>query len=469
MQGAWKVGLFVVLFVGLLFGAYQILGKSMLRPEMDTYEVVFEDATGIAEGAKVLLAGVKVGTVTKVRLDDPAQPSKAIIGIEVDKKVSIPEGSGVVLPGSLIGFGDNPLQIVPPTRPAAKVAPGSTLVGVRTSPLQDLLPDTKSTMEEVNKTLAATRRLIEDQQLKQGLDNLLKTSDQTLKQFGNLAQRIDGVVVQNQGSIKTAVQEAANTMAEVKKTTVAIRTLAEDPQWKDKVGGLMDGLTATTKKADELVASLNAFVSDPAMKESINGTLANTQKISESGTRIAADAEKIAANGVTVSEKAIELATKASEILDEAKELFKKFGGVLGKGPGAAAALSGIEASMDLNRESNPDRFRTDATVSIPFDGKRIQLGLWDAFESNKLTVQMAQPFSDVLTLRYGIYASKPGVGVDYRLASRLFVRGDLFDINNPRGDIRLRYEFGNGFYGYLGMDRVFDRNAATVGIGFRK
>ncbi|HMS57151.1 MAG TPA: MlaD family protein [Fimbriimonadaceae bacterium] len=469
MQGAWKVGLFVLLFVGLLFGAYQVLGKSMLRPEVDNYTVVFEDATGIAEGAKVLLAGVKVGTVSKVRLDDPSQPAKALISIEVDKKVSIPKGSGVVLPGSLIGFGDNPLQIVPPSSAVGRVEPGSTLVGVRTSPLQDLLPDTKSTMEEVNKTLAATRRLIEDQQLKQGLENLLVTSEKTLKQFGNLAVRMDSLVVANQGSIQQAIKEAASTMEEVKKTTVAIRTLASDPQWRDKVGGLMDSLTATTKKADDLVANLNAFVSDPALKNSINGTLANTEKISESGTKIAANAEKIAANGVVVSEKAIDLANKASEILDEAKELFKKFGGVLEKGPQAAAAFSGIESNIDLNRETRPDRWRTDVGVSIPFDNKRIQLGLWDAFESNKLTVQLAQPYSSALTLRYGIYASKPGVGVDYRLASRLFVRGDLFDINNPRGDLRLRYEIGNGFYGYLGVDRLFDRNAATIGFGFRK
>jgi hypothetical protein len=48
-------------------------------------------------------------------------------------------------------------------------------------------------------------------------------------------------------------------------------------------------------------------------------------------------------------------------------------------------------------------------------------------------------------------------------------LRGDLFDINNPRADLRARFDLGGGFYGWLGASQVFKRNAVTVGVGFRK
>ena len=127
-----------------------------------------------------------------------------------------------------------------------------------------------------------------------------------------------------------------------------------------------------------------------------------------------------------------------------------------------------IESSIDLLRQTEPNRFRTDVGVKVDLKDFDIHVGLWDAFESNRINAQIAKPFSLNGEYRYGIYASKPGVGVDYRVASGLYLRGDLFDINNPRFDLRARYEFGNGFYGWLGVDSVFKKNAPTIGVGIR-
>lgn len=467
MQGAWKVGLLVVIFVGLIFGAYQVLGRSLIQKPADRYDILFADATGIAEGTRVLMAGVKIGEVEKVLL---ASPTQAQVKVKIEKGTAIPSGSGAVIPGSLIGIGDNPIQIVPPADAVAAMAPGGTLIGVRSSPLEGLLPDTKGTLDEVNKTLAATRKLIESETLRTSLEKLLVSSEKTINQFGQLAQRMDGLMASNQQTLGDTLRNASLAMAEVKDTTVAVRKLASDPQWKDKIAGLMDGFAATAKKADELMVSLNNFVNDPKMKDSLNSMLANANKMTESGTKIAANAEEMSKNGIVITEKTSKLLDQASEIAAEAKALMSKLGKTFEKASGIGGlALGAISATMDLNRETKPDRYRTDFEAQIPYGDKKIHLGLWDAFESNKLTLQLSQPLAPKLNVRYGIYASKPGVGVEYQLARGLFLRGDLFDINDPRADLRARYEFGNGFYGYLGVNRLFDRNAATVGIGIRK
>ena len=57
MQGAWKVGLLVIIFIGLLFGAYAILGKNFLSSRTTRYYADFSDAAGATQGTPVLMAG----------------------------------------------------------------------------------------------------------------------------------------------------------------------------------------------------------------------------------------------------------------------------------------------------------------------------------------------------------------------------------------------------------------------------
>ena len=94
---------------------------------------------------------------------------------------------------------------------------------------------------------------------------------------------------------------------------------------------------------------------------------------------------------------------------------------------------------------------------------------MFDAFEGNKLNVQLGKGFGRGHEYRYGVYASKPAVGVDYRLSRDMSIKGDLYDINDPRLDLGVRYEFKDGLLGWLGFNRVFDRNAFYAGLGFRK
>jgi hypothetical protein len=124
---------------------------------------------------------------------------------------------------------------------------------------------------------------------------------------------------------------------------------------------------------------------------------------------------------------------------------------------------------MDLFRESQPGYWRTDVTASVPIQDSTLYLGLYDALASNKLTVELGRNLTDRLGYRYGVYAGTASVGVDYLLAPRLSLRGDEWNINDPRFDLRASYEFGNGFLGWFGVDRVLKDNAFTFGVGVRR
>lgn len=474
MQGAWKVGVLVVLFVGLVIGGYAVLGRSLFAPPGALYYANFADANGLTQGTSVQMAGVKIGAVKSVKL---VNPQLAQVTMELKPEVHIPVGSSATLTSALIGIGDQPVNIVPPAKLTENYIPvGSTIPGVKTSAIENLLPDAKTTIKELNKTLVATQNLLQDQKLKNGVTQLLESSNKTVAQFGLLAQQANGLIGKNQATLQRAINTAALAVEDIRKSTQQVALLAQDQRWKDKAFKLMDSLNETAGHANKLVQSLDAFVNDPKLREPLNATLANTQqitesgtKIADSGTRIAASTEEIAKNGIVISQKAIEFADKANQLADEAKTTLQKINGVFGKKP-SAGPLGNISASLDLVRETKPNHWRTDVEATVPLKDTTVHVGLFDAFETNKVTLQLGKQFGGGDgEFRYGIYASKPGVGVDYRLAPRLFARADLFDINNPRADVRMRYEFGNGFYGWLGLDHVLKYNGPVIGVGFRR
>jgi phospholipid/cholesterol/gamma-HCH transport system substrate-binding protein len=471
MKGAWQVGLLVVVFGALLVSAYMVLGKQFFAPKTDRYYVELPDAGGVTKGASVLMAGVKIGKVGEVSL---ANSKLARLELDVDEGHEIPSGSTVSLPTALIGFGESPVRIVPPAEPGPALAPGSTLVGSKASPLDSFMPEAKGTLAELEATLVATREMIvdlrkvvNDQQVVGGVEKLLATSERTVGDFGQLAKRIDQLVAANQAKLGDALSSANLAMSDIRESTKLVTQLLKDGQLTDKTLALLDNLNTTTEKATELVTSLDKFVNDPELRGPLNKTAKNVETITDSGTRIAADAELMAKKGVEITDNVNELSKKANDLADDARGVLQQLQKVIGRTPNTGNL--NLQANLDLIYESSPRHYRTDIEASMNVGPNRLRAGIYDAFETNKFTLQVGQPFGNSGEIRYGIYASKPGVGVEYEIVRGLALRGDLYDINNPRADLRARFELGGGFYGWIGAQQLFKRNSFLIGVGFRR
>lgn len=473
MRSAAKVGILVVVFVGMLFGAYAMLGRSLFANPGDRYFATLSDASGIAVGTRVLVAGVKVGSVTAVELVSPRQ---ARLTLELNKGVRLANGSRLEVPSSLIGIGDVALQIVAPAQGTTGwLAVGSTLPGGKANAIDAFLPEGRDTIKELNKTLIAFRELLHDTKLRNGVNELLASSNKTIASFGLLATRMDATIAQNQSEINKTVVTVRKVVEDVHRASTSIAKMIDEGKIKKDTYALLDNFKSITEKADKLVASLNDLVNDPKLREPMAASAANLQKMTDSGTRMAANAEKIVQDGTVVSKNAIVLSEQAKEIAAHAIEIEKQLQGVLDKvggffqKPTNGGLLSGMTTGLDLTRESNPAHWRTDFSLTYPLSDGKLHVGIWDAFETNKLTFQFGRTVNPKFDYRYGIYASKPGVGVDFSLAPRFGLRGDLWDINSPRLDLRARYDIGNGLIGWIGMDRVFNANAPSIGFGVRR
>ncbi len=477
MQNASKVGLLVVVFIGLFAAGYALLGRSIFAPKTHTYFADFPDAGGVSEGAAVLLAGVKIGQVSKVVL---ASPTLAKVTLEINEGIQIPVGTKAMLPGALIGIGDRQIELVAPANATEYMVAGSTMPGGKQSPLETLLPDSKQTITELNKTLVATQDLLGDKGLRSKMNQLMSSGAETAKSFGDLAKRLDMTVAQNQALLRSILVQSSDIVGDVRIASKEMAKLIKSGKIVHQFDSVIASLQQTLQSGNKLLQDMNILVADPELKKNFSAMLENGRLVSESGVKIARDAELMSANGVVITDKAIaitdkvdSLAAKANELAESAKDLLDKLKGAVDKlpipGKGGGFKLPLVSSTADLYRSTNPERWRTDVGLEVPINSKQtVHLGLWDAFESNKINLQLSQKFGPG-QVRYGVFASKPGAGVDFPIASNLGLRADVFGLNDPRFDLKFRYQFKPGISGYIGIDRIFERNSLSIGVGIRK
>lgn len=87
MSRETKIGI-AVFFLALLIGAVGLFAAPSRLFHRHTYEIhaIFDNAQGIRDNAQVLYAGVYVGNVRKIRVED----GKAILDMDIKKTAVIP-------------------------------------------------------------------------------------------------------------------------------------------------------------------------------------------------------------------------------------------------------------------------------------------------------------------------------------------------------------------------------------------
>ena len=283
-------------------------------------------------------------------------------------------------------------------------------------------------------------------------------------------------------SIRDALMNANMEIKDVHRVTNQVAMMLEEGSIQKDTKGLLKQLKDVTASANKLVISMDDLVNDPQIRGPVNSTLANVAEISETGKSIAKNTNSMTEQGVeisknvkTITDKAIplmdnanEVMVKASKIEDQLQDTLGKVGGFFNRKPGPSL-FEKANYSMNLFRHTDQNYWRTDIGIEYPLADGRIYAGLFDAFGSNRLTLQLGKNVSPNLQYRYGIYAAKPGVGVDFQVAPKLSLHGDVWDINRTRASLTARYDFGNGVVGWLGMSNAFGRNSAVIGVGIRR
>lgn len=462
MSAAFRVGLLVIAFFVLIIVAYTFLGIHFFGPKQNTYYAKLSNSGSVTEGNRITLLGIKVGQVRSVKLEDAHY---VLMTLAIDHNIHIPEGSILKIKSQLVGLGEPEVMIEPSEKNQATLPPGSFLKTEESSAYSSILPGADQVLSELTKTLAAARSIFENPLLQEQMISILGAAQNAAKQFSHLAEDLDAHLDVTAADFHLAATKLMPTLNHLATISSSISKLAKEGEFT-KVFQEVEHLMVTSRS---MVQELKSTLSSPKIKTPLENSLQNVDQITETGKKIASNAELISKNGIVFSDKAIEVVEKASKLEDDAKTLLKKFNSTFDQFLGKTK-LGKIETHADVVYQTKKNKkLRSDVGFIIPFGGQKYQLGLYSAFEKNRLILQKIEPLGQNADLRYGVYAAKPGIGVDLTLSPGLYLSSDLYGLNKLHLNMHTEISVKDGFTLWAELNDIFRQNVPGFGIGYRK
>lgn len=448
-KAAFLVGISVILASAWVVALVIYLRGSLATQRAYWVEAVFEDAQGIRPQARVYLAGVEVGEVQDVML---TPDFRARVRLAIRKDVVIPEDTVAVVASPGLAGVDRLISLLPGKSPRP-VREGTILKGIRQPSLTDVAPVAQQALLEVQQLVQSANRWLNDPQLEASLKQTLSNLEVTSARLIALSEQTSSLLKGMERSVDTLTLEARQP---IRNLSVVMKDLQT----------LLQRSSELVTTAQQAIQHIERLATDEQMLNDLRTTTTRMRELSERLNRIAEDVSLYTGDEQLRENLRVAVA-EARATLTEARQAttnINRFVERLVQPRGVSVGT--VDFSLDLLSELQENTFRTDFTVSVPYrEGRYFYVGLYDITESNRIIAQYGSALLPTLNLRYGLYASKPGVGLDWNLRPGLQLRADLFNPNDLQMDLRAKIRLTPDWNLWVGVERLLDENRPVFGV----
>ena len=263
-----KVSIFTLAMLLVASGLVIVFGDFRFGPE-STYHATFADASKLKAGQKVRIAGVPVGSVAGLKLN---QDNTIDVKFGVDRRYTLYSSTRAVIRYENL-VGDRFLEITSGPGELRKLPPGATIDSQHTQPALDLdallgglRPLVKGLdADKVNTISSAVIQLLQGQG--GALSNVLADTSAFSSALGQRDQLIGDAITNLNAVLGTVDQKSAQFSASVDQLQQLITGLAEN---KDAIAGAIPPLASTTTDLTELLKN---------SRRPLQGILENTRPL----------------------------------------------------------------------------------------------------------------------------------------------------------------------------------------------
>jgi len=432
-----RVGLIAFLALLALVLVYWFFGGTVFGTGKYEVYAVFDDVAKLAQRADVRMAGVRVGQVQDIQL--VGRKARIVMQISERYRDSIPADSVArITTGQLIGVGDYYVEILPGSSRVA-VKPGGYLHTAQLPRLDDMIGQVQDIVGGLRTSVASVNEVLTNPELRKSLLSIVRNADEATARTVALTQDVQELLAANRPDIDRLVDTVNGAARDLAASSRDIRFAIEH-------GGL--------QQAQQALASAGRTA------ENLEATTLALRKLAED--------EKLAAEVRETVSSAHEAAQGAAQIVERIQNIIgRKKRGPAGGQPGRP--VPGTGSRLDAFSKLKDGNFRFDYDITFPGKGDQFyRSGLFDIGESTKLNLQLGQRLDPRSAVRYGLYASRLGIGYDRRMNSRTSLQLDLYRPNDPRLEAKLRYELSPNWGAVVGTDDLFG-GSAIVGAEYRR
>jgi phospholipid/cholesterol/gamma-HCH transport system substrate-binding protein len=494
MSSSAKVGLTVMVALAMLAATYILLQGG--GPFRRSFELVvqFENAQGITEGTEVRLSGVPIGEVVDVTL---APNRRANVRMKIERKYQ-----GVIGPRDRITIATGGLlptpyiEVVPYAPRDVPAAPG-VLTGHTAVTTDDLLrrfdalmPEAQKLVQSLTQVSNSLNRLVGDpsaaRSLRSTAANLEAASERGKAMVANLEAasergrhlvgNLDDVSQDGRPRLARSFEniEAASKNFE-RTSAILAQTLREN---RPQVGQTVENLSEAIASLQGLLEEVRGALGDEELRKGVNETVAQLKEtmtnLKQTSANLAESTGSVRdfTGDPKVQEDLRATLASARKTMEEAEPLVRRLNEIVGPpssdGKGRGPRIPKVQARADLLYRTSPGRARLDLDARIPRRQGYYRAGFYDFSEQNGFNLQIGQVLDRGTTLRYGLYASRLGVGLDLGAPRRPWLETDLYGLDDVRLDVRGYSRLFRELDLTLGVDEVFGANAPVAGVRWR-
>lgn len=459
---ATKVGAFVALSAAGIYLVYRVISKEVGTGGGYVVHGYFDDAMGVANHSRVTIAGIPVGTVDGIRLEN----GKARVDIKVSHDVPLYEDATVQKKSSSL-LGEYVLVIADGTKgkrllhdgDEITVLPEKGSIDQIKADIQDVVAALKPVAQQLALSVGTQQG---GENIKAILQNLADATDglnQTIKEnrafLNDALKNIDAITKNGQPEIAEILKNIREITKEIKE--VVARTT---PGGQNQIGDTLDRLNRSSASLESALAHIDSVAGRIDRGEGTIGkltkdeTLINeTQGVVEGVNDLLGPISRLQTivglrsdyNFLANTLKSyVEIRLQPREDKYYALELIND--------PRGKTTIT--QTDTDTTNPNEPAHYRTVTTTTT------------DAFRFSLQFAKRLGPF----TGRFGVKESTGGVGLDIHLLKNRFeITNDLFGFSEeitPRYRVALSYEFINKLWLLGGIDHVFLQQRRDYFIG---
>jgi phospholipid/cholesterol/gamma-HCH transport system substrate-binding protein len=451
---AAKVGLFVVLTGAAGYAILRFISPNSSGGSTYTVHAFIHDATGLATRSRVTIAGIPVGTLDSIRLEN----GKARLNVRVGGEVALYDNATIGKKAASL-LGESMVVLTPGTPDHRKLHNGDEIhIVVEEATPGQIMDEVKEIADSLRAVAAQLANSIGTEQggqnIKLILQNVAEASDalnQTIREnrefIRDTLQNVDQIT-------RTANPEISQILENVRVVTQDVRELmAQSATPGGQNGQLRDTVERLDRASKSLESALSHVDSIAGRVDRGEGTIGKLTKDDQLINEVQNVAEGVNdyVEGLVRLQTIVGLRTDYNFLANTIKNYVevrlqptedKYFDVELVNDPQGLTSIT--DTTVDTTNPTQPSRYRTITTTTT---------------NSFRFSLQLAKRLGP-FTGRFGIKESTGGVGLDvHLLQDRFEIVTDLFGFSvepQPRFRFYLQYEFIKHLWLLGGVDNVF-------------
>lgn len=427
-----KVGVFVVVGIVILtYMSMQVGGLSFKRAKGYDVNVYFDSATGLAEDVQVEIAGVEIGRVRKISLEN----GKALVVLRINPNVRLTKDVKAVIRTKGI-LGDKYVELIQGSPSAPPLKEGERIVKtVPTTDMDTLIITLGEVAKNINRLTNSLVNVVGGEKGEASLNSIVENVREMFETLNKTVQKNNDDVT----NIIANLSEFSETLNKIGNTN------------RDDIRGIISNVRKASEKMEVLIAGINDITSKINQGKGSIGKLVNEEETVNNLNKAFASLKTIT-DKINSGEGSIGKLVNEDETVENINASLVSINDYLQKQDEYKTYLDyrgeylfdsdEVKSYLSLRIQPKEDKYYLLQILDDPSGKEEIKDTTTNGTTTRtvetdkdalKFSAQIAKRYYDI-GFRGGLFESTGGVGLDYYLFSdRLTFSLEAFDFDPDR------------------------------------